>query len=124
MSEQMLHFPKARAAFGAGDLQDVYDTNLAITDGRKLLSTLRRNPAGWTDGSRSTNCTLKSFISEEGFERSWLKKWKSGEIVQIRLKVPGQTITIEGVLTNPVLTSNVDNGIDFSISILGAVSFD
>ncbi len=124
MSEQMLFFPKAKAAFGAGDLQDVYDTNLASTDGRKLVPTLRRNPAGWTEGAHSTNLTLKSAISEEGFERSYLKKWKKGDIVQIRLKVPGQTLVVEGVLTNPVVTSNVDNFIDFTISLLGAFGFD
>lgn len=124
MSEQMINFPKARAAFGAGDLQDVYDVNLAATDGRKLVSTLRRNPAGWTDGSRSTNLTLKSAISADGFERSYLKTWQKGDVVQIRIKVPGQTLVVEGVLTNPIVTANVDNFIDFTISILGAFGFD
>jgi hypothetical protein len=124
MSEQNLRYPKAKAAFGAGDLQDVYDVNLANTDGRKLVATLRRNPAGWTEGARSTNLTLKSAISEEGFERSYLKKWQKGDTVQIRVKVPGQTLVVEGVLTNPIVTSNVDNFIDFTISLLGAFGFD
>lgn len=125
MSEKLLRFPKARLAFGAGDLNDVYDVNLAATDGRKLFSTLRNNPAGWIEGERSTNLTFKSGISEEGFERDYLKKWQKGDTIQLRLKVPGgKTITIEGVLTNPVITSNTGAHTDFSISTLGAISFD
>lgn len=124
MSEEMVKFPKGRVAFGSGDLQDVYDGNLAIEDGRKLVSTLRKNPAGWTEGERSSNLTFKSAIGADGFERDWLKKWQKGENVQIRLKLPGKTVTIEGVLTKPVVTTNVANFIDFQISVLGAVSFD
>lgn len=124
MSEEMVKFPKARLAFGSGDLQDVYDVNLAIEDGRKLVPTLRKNPAGWTEGERSANLTFKSAIGADGFERDWLKKWQKGEIVQIRIKAPGKTITVEGVLTKPALTSNVANFTDFQISTLGAVSFD
>jgi|GEM_PF-5127381 len=124
MADTNLKYPKARLSFGAGDLIDVYDANLNITDGRQLVSTLRVNPSGWTEGKHSSNLTFKSAVSEEGFERDYLKKWKKGETVRIRLKVPGKTITISGVLTNPVLTNNTDGFIDFSISTLGAIKFD
>lgn len=122
MAEKMLDYPKARAAFGPGDLEDVYDINLTGEDGRKVVHTLRNNPSGVTDGPKSSKLTLKSAISEEGFERSYLKKWQEGDIVQIRVKVPGLTWTVAGKLTSPVLTSNVDNFIDFTISLLGSSS--
>ncbi len=119
MSNELPKFPKARLSQGAGDLIDVFDVSLGCEDGRKLVSTLRANPAGWTPGARVDTVTFKMGISAAGFERDWWKKWEKGEEVQTRLKVPGKTFTTVGPLTKPQITSNVDNWIEFQISHIG-----
>ncbi len=95
---------------------------MLVEDGEKVVSTLRRNPAGSTGGARVGTVALKSAISEEGFERDWMGKWRRREKVQLRIKVPGLTWIFTGRLTKPQVMSNVDNFIDFQISITGAVS--
>lgn len=124
MATEYLDYPKARCALGAGDLMDCYDVNGSAEDGEKSVATLRRNPGGSTGGARSGNVTLKSAISEEGFERDWMGKWRKREVVQLRIKVPGLTWVFTGRLTKPTITSNVDGFIDFQISLVAALSVD
>lgn len=112
-------YPKGRGSLDSGDLIDVYDINLTYEDGEKIVATLRQNPAGSTHGTRSVTCTFKSAISQEGFERDWLGKYGKRTKVEFRLKLPGKTIVVVGRLTKPSITTNVDNFIDFSISIIG-----
>jgi len=119
MGEVLARYPKGRMSQGSGDLLDVFDVSQGWEDGRKLMSTLRANPAGWTDGSRVDTMTFKSGISQYGFERDWLKKWEKGEEVELRFKVPGKTLTMVGPLTKPKITSNRDNWIEFEISCIG-----
>lgn len=120
MAQKTLNYPKGSFALGAGDLVDVYDVNVTWQDGEKNVSTLRLNPGGSTVGSRGCTVTFKSAISEEGFERDYLGKYKKREVVQGRFKLPGTTITVEGRFTSPAVTGNVDNFIDFQIGIIGA----
>lgn len=119
MATEFLDYPKARLALGSGDLIDVYDVSLSLEDGETVISTLRQNPAGSTVGKRSATLTFKAAISEEGFERDWFGKYAKRELVQARLKVPGRTFTVNGRLTKPAITGNVDNFIDFSCTIVG-----
>jgi hypothetical protein len=119
MSEELLKFPKARLSLGAGDLIDVFDVVLAIEDGIKLISTLRGNPAGYTGGVIAATLTWKSYISELGFERDYMQKWRKKEAVQTRLKVPGVTFTTVGPLTKPQITGNVENAVEFQVSQVG-----
>jgi len=112
-------YPKGQAALGSGDLIDVNDVNLAFEDGEKVVSTLRANPAGSTHGAKSVTATFKSQISSAGFERDYMGKYRKREVVQLRLKVPGLVFTITGRFTKPQITSNVDNQIEFSLSIIG-----
>lgn len=119
MADDFEDYPKGRGSLGAGDLIDVYDINLTYEDGEKIVATLRQNPAGSTHGTRSATLTFKSAISEAGFERDWLGKYKKREKVEFRLKLPGKTIVQVGRLTKPSVVTNVDNFIDFSVSIIG-----
>lgn len=123
MADQEFKYPKARIAQGAGDLIDAYDVTLAVTDNRKSVSTLRMKRAGHTEGAREAKLDFKSYVSELGFERDWLGKWRKDETVSVKVKLPGKTLTVTGTLTNPQVTGNVDNAIEFSISVLGTLSF-
>ena len=123
-SKEFLDFPKGRYALGAGDLIDVFDTNVAYEDGEKTVSTLRNNPAGSTHGPRSVTHTFKTAVSEEGFERDYMGKYRKREVVQGRLKVSGTTFTITGRFTKPSIVSNIDNFVEFTISIIGKGSDD
>lgn len=118
-SKDFLDYPKGRYSLGPGDLIDVFDVNVAYEDGEKAVSTLRNNPAGSTHGARSCRHTFKSAISEESFERDWMGKYRKREVVQGRLKVPGKTFTITGRLTQPQVVSNIDNFIEFTVSVIG-----
>lgn len=124
MATEFLDYPKARFALGAGDLIDVYDVSLQVEDGETAVTTLRRNPGGSTGGKRVSKCTFKSALSEEGFERDWMGKWRKREVVKGRLKVPGLTFAVTGRLTQPQVMNNTDSFIDFQITIIGAPSHD
>ena len=116
-----LNYPKGRIALGGGDLVDVYDISLTVADGRQLVSTLRQNPAGSTGGKVAATLVFKTAVSENGLERPYWADWKKKKKVQGRLKVPGLTLVVEGVLTNPSLTSNVDSFTDNTWTIIGSV---
>lgn len=118
-----LNYPKARIAISGGDLVDVYDVNLAVADGRQLVSTLRKNPSGSTEGKRAATLTFKSALSEAGEERPYWADWDRKRKITARVKVPGKTFTITGVLTNPGLQSGLDSFTNQDWAIIGSVSF-
>jgi hypothetical protein len=123
-TKDFLDYPKGVGALGAGDLLDVVDINIAFTDGEKVISTLRQNPAGSTGGSKSATCTFRTVVSSEGFERDWMGQYRRRKEVQFRLKVPGLVFSVTGRLTNPQLVSNVDNAVEFTITIIGKAAAD
>lgn len=112
-------YPKGRLAQGAGDLQDVYDINVAYEDGEKSVATLRRNPSGSTHGSRSVTITFKMKIAHLGYERNWKEAYRLRKVQEYRLKVPGAEHVCVGRLTKPQITSNIDSEIEFQVSVIG-----
>ena len=121
---EFLDYPKARVGMGSGDLVDVYDVSGQLEDGEQTVSTLRSNPGGSTGGKRSAKLTFKSAISEEGFERDYFGMWAKRKVVQMRLKVPGRTISFIGRLTSPSLSNNTDTFIDNTWTLVGRVVVD
>jgi hypothetical protein len=119
MSDEFGDFPKARVSIEGGDLIDCYDAALTYSDGEKVVNTLRQNPAGSTGGPRSASLALKSAISEAGFERDFFGHYKKRKVVQARVKISGKTFVVTGRFTNPTINSNVDNFVDFGITLLG-----
>jgi hypothetical protein len=117
-------YPKGSVAFEAGDLLDCADITVAFEDGEKVIATLRQNPAGSTHGMRSATASFKSFISHEGFERDYMTAYRKRKVVKIRLKVPGQVFSIVGRLSKPQIVANVDNAIEFTVTIMGRGAAD
>jgi len=116
-------FPKGHVALGAGDLIDVFDWGFEGGDGEKIVATIRANPAGSTFGTRSGKLNISAAISHAGFERDWFGKWTKREVVEIRLKLPGLTITVTGRLTQPRVTGNVDDFVKFMVAVIGRPTF-
>lgn len=116
-------YPKGTVAQGAGDCIDVFDWGFDGEDGEKIVATLRQNPAGSTFGTKSGKLNITSAISHAGFERDWFGKWEKREVVELRLKLPGITITITGRLTTPSLTGSIDDFVKFKITCLGRPRF-
>jgi len=123
-SNDFLDYPKGQVALGPGDLLDCADITIAFEDGEKVLATLRMNPAGSTHGMRSASATYKSLISKEGFERDYMTKYRKREVIQLRLKVPGMVFSCVGRFSKPQIVANVDNAIEFTITIVGKCSGD
>lgn len=117
-------YPKGVVSFEGGDLLDCADINITFEDGEKVVATLRQNPAGSTHGARSATAQFKSMISHEGFERDYMKSYQKRKVVKIRLKVPGLVYSCVGRLTKPNIVANVDNAIEFTVSIIGKASAD
>ncbi len=111
-------YPKGRLAQGSGDLIDVSDVSVNYVDGEKHVHTMRRNAAGSTTGGRAVNISFTTKLSEAGFERDWMGIYRRREVKQYRLKVPGQTFVLEGRLTQPSITSNVDGEITFVVGVV------
>jgi hypothetical protein len=116
-------YPKGTVSQGPGDCIDVFDWTFDGEDGEKIVATLRQNPAGSTFGTRSGTLAFSSAISHAGFERDWMGKWQKREVLELRLKLPGITITVTGRLTKPSISGSVDDFVKFKISCLGKPSF-
>lgn len=123
-NKDFLDYPKGSVGFEAGDLVDCADIIISFEDGEKVLATLRQNPAGSTGGMRSASATFKSLISNEGFERDYMTAWRKRKVVKIRLKVPGLVFSCVGRLTKPQIVANVDNAIEFTVTVIGKAAAD
>jgi hypothetical protein len=115
-------YPKGQVAMGSGDLIDATNIQLSFKDGEKHVATLRQNPAGSTHGTRGVELTLNSAISHAGFERDWFGKYDKREVIEFRFKVPGLTFVVTGRLSEPEVTSDVEDVIKFKAKIVGRYS--
>lgn len=124
MSKEFENYPKGRIAVQGGELQDAFDIQCTFEDGENEVHTFRNGgmAAGSTGGKRKAEITFKSAISEAGFERDYLGRWRGRKVTQARFKIPGKTIVVEGRFRKPQISSNVDNFVEFTITIGG--SFD
>lgn len=123
-NKDFLDYPKGQVALGAGDLVDCADITMSFEDGEKVLATLRLNPAGSTHGMRSCTASFKSLISNEGLERDYMTNYRKRTVMQLRLKVPGLVFTCTGRFSKPQIVANVDNAIEFTVTLVGKASAD
>lgn len=124
MANDYADYPKGQIAYNGGNLQDAYDIQTKLEDGETDVHTLRNNgmASGSHGGKRKGEVTFKSAVSQAGFERDYLGAWHKRKVVNIRVKVPGKTISITGRLRSPSWSSNVDGFIDFTVTIGGKYS--
>lgn len=112
-------YPRGFIAMGNGDLIQVTNVKIDHTNNAKQVHTIRRKGAGITMGVEETTVTFDAVVDEEGPERDYLQMLKRGSIRQLRVKIPGETITINGVVSQLSKELPLDDSIKFSITFIG-----
>lgn len=115
----MADFPRGRIALGSGDLFQVTNVSVNHTNNGKLLHTLRRKGAGTVLGTEESTVDYDAIIDEDGSERDYFKDVKRGTERQLRMKVPGETITVNGIYTTRAFELPLDAEIKLSLSFIG-----
>lgn len=122
MSDDYKLFPKGRLAMGGGDLQDITEIQQKESNGAKNIGTMRNPTAGAAEGEHTNEMTWKGVVSQDGFERDFRAAKRKMKVVQMRFKLPGETITQTGVITSLEVTSNKDGAIEYSCTHIGTLS--
>ena len=121
MADQLI-YPRGQIALGTGDLLDVTNIKIDITNNGKLVHTIRKPGAGVTLGVSEVTVSFDAVISEEGQERDYFAMVKKGTIVQLRVKIPKETLTVNGIFTTRSFELPLDDAIKVSLSFLGTLS--
>jgi hypothetical protein len=119
MAAEQKVFPRGQVAMETGDLVTAVNIKMDTTNNAKQVHTIRQKGAGITFGVEETTVTMDLVVSEDGQERDWLKKLKQGAIVQLRIKVPGQTFTINGAIKQVGTELPIDDAIKQNIVVVG-----
>jgi len=118
-AEPQKKFPRGWIAMGNGDLMQVTNVKIDHTNNAKQVHTIRRKGAGITLGVEETTVSFDAVVDEEGSERDYLKMLKQGQIKQLRVKVPGETLTITGTVSALSKELPLDSEIKYSITFVG-----
>jgi predicted secreted protein len=118
-AEPQKKFPRGWIAMGNGDLLQVTNVKIDHTNNAKQVHTIRRKGAGITLGVEETTVSFDAVVDEEGSERDYLKMLKRGQIKQLRVKVPGETLTITGTVSALSKELPLDSEIKYSITFIG-----
>jgi len=120
MADKLKIYPKGAIAMGNGNLLQVTNVRHVVkTSGSKVIHTLQQSARGVFKGPEESELSFDAMSDEDGFERDYLKMVKNGTIRQLRLKVPGETIAFEGAATERSLELAVDNGVKYSVAMIG-----
>jgi hypothetical protein len=125
MADEFQDYPKGQISMQGGDLQDAFDINISLDGSETDVHTFagKGEPSGSTGGKHKNSVTFKSAISKLGFERDYIGSKKNRKVVNCRVKVPGKTLSFTGRIGKLDITSNLDNFIEFTVTIGGKVDF-
>lgn len=112
-------YPRGRIASGSGDLIDVTDIKVSTTNNAKQVHTILQKGAGITQGTEETTVSFNSVISEDGQERDYFLGIKTGRIQQLRIKIPGETLTVEGAYKTRDFELPLDDSIKLALEFIG-----
>jgi len=113
-------FPKARIAFGAGDLNKAIDVTLTRNRNVKNIATMRKRNAGQSSGAKDDSLEFTLVVGEDGLERDFDGAYDREETVNLRLKIPGGlTYPFDGQFDNPVISSQVDGATTYKCKVVG-----
>src|SRR5574341_796310 len=90
-----------------------------LVAGGKLQHTLRQKGAGLSMGVEETMVSFDALVSEDGPERDYLKLLKKGTIKQLRVKLPGETLTINGGVSKRSVEIPLDDAVKYTIEFIG-----
>lgn len=112
-------FPRGRIALGNGDLIDVTDVKYSHTNNGKQVHTIRNKGDGVVLGNEESSVSYNCVVSADGAERDYYQLVKTGKITNLRLKVPGETITVEGIYTTREFDMPLDDSIKLAMTFIG-----
>lgn len=112
-------YPKGFVAMDNGDLVQVTSVKIDTSNNAKQIHTIRRKGAGITLGVEETTVSFDAVVDEEGVERNFFRRLQSGEIRQLRIKLPGETRTVDGVVKDESLELPLDDAVKYSIVFIG-----
>lgn len=122
MAVEQAIYPRGFVAMGSGDLIDVTNVKLDIDDGSKQVHTIRQKGAGITQGVEESTATFDAVVSEFGEEADWLQLVKKQQIKQLRIKIPGRTISMNGKYKMVSYELPLDDAIKISLTFIGKVT--
>lgn len=120
MSADMPVFSRGAVAMDNGDLLQA--KNVKIDQKRpstKLIHTLRQTAAGIYIGHEETTASFEFVTPEGGNERDYYKMLRTGRIKKLRVKIPGETFAIVGVITGRGLELPEDDAIKGTVEFIG-----
>jgi len=122
-NKEQLKYPQAFLAQGNGDLMQVTDFTVTVSNKGKQQHTLRRPQAGVVKGKPETKVSFNFAIDEDGIERPYIEDVLDGTIRQLRVKLPGgKTITIDGMYTDCTLNGPLEDATNGSAAFVGKIS--
>ncbi len=119
MAAEQKIYPRGQVALGSGDLADATNIKVSTVNNAKQVHTIKQKGSGVTLGVEETTVSLEMVVSEDGEERDWLAMLKAGQIKQLRVKVPGRTMTINGTVKQIDYELPIDDAIKISLTFIG-----
>lgn len=119
MAANQKFYPKGAIATDGGDLIQVTNIKYTHKNGAKQVHTIRKKGAGITLGNEESTISYDTVVDSAGQERDYYLAVKKGLIKQLRIKVPGETITVNGVYESRDFDLPLDDAIKLSLSFIG-----
>lgn len=121
MAEPLL-YPQAYLAQGNGDLVEVTDFSVNLTNGAKQHHTMRKPGAGIVFTPDECTVSFNSALSEDGAERNYWSDAQKKKIKQLRAKLPGgTTLTINGSYKDVNLDAPIDAATKVACTFVGVL---
>jgi hypothetical protein len=116
---EQLIYPKVFLAQGNGDLVQVTNFTITLTNNAKQVHTLRRKGAGITLGTEECSISFDFAIDEDGPERNYWRDVKTGTVRQLRAKGPNVAWTVNGAYQGCDLDAPLDDATKGSATFIG-----
>jgi hypothetical protein len=121
MSDDLAQYPRGAVAMGNGDLIQVTNVKLKLSNGAKLKHTLRKSPSGFVLGHLECSGSMEIEIPETGAEKDYWTMVQNGDVNQIRLKLPADTRAVNIVASSMDLELPSDDAIKQTVEFVGEV---
>jgi len=112
-------YPRGAIAFGSSDLVEVTNIKITTTNNAKQIHTIRQKGAGTTLGVEETTVTFDAVIGEFGEEADYLALVKNHTMKELRIKIPGRTMVVQGQFKTDDYEIPLDDAIKQSIEFIG-----
>lgn len=119
ISDSNLVFPKAAVALDNGDLMQLTDAKVVQERTATPVNTMRVTQAGIYVGHEKTEFTANAVMPATGAERDFYQMLRTGKLKTLRIKLPGETFAIVGVINKREIDLPEDAPIKYSISVIG-----